>query len=121
MKTEMKTEQNTTLMYILLVIAQILVCNFINVGPYVFISILPAIILCLPPTIPCILLMLLASVSGLAVDWLAEGIIGLNMASILPVAFIRNPLCRLLFGREHMERGEISPSGKTAFQRSPQP
>ncbi len=102
----MKTDRNFTLTYILLVIAQILICNFINTGPYVFLSILPAAVLCLPLGIPTILLMIIAAVTGLAVDWLAEGITGLNMAALIPVAFMRNLTVSLLFGEEHVDRGE---------------
>ena len=61
----MKTSQNPILMYILLVIAQILICNFINTGPYVFLTILPALILCIPLSVPTVPLMLAAAVSGL--------------------------------------------------------
>ena len=102
----MKTDRNFTLTYILLVIAQILICNFINTGPYVFLSILPAAVLCLPLGIPTILLMIIAAVTGLAVDWLAEGIIGLNMLAIVPVALVRNAVIPLLFGKDCSERGE---------------
>ena len=102
----MRTNRNFTLIYILLVIGQILICNFINTGPYLMLSVLPALILCLPPGIPVSLLMLMAAISGLAVDWLAEGIVGLNMAALVPVAVIRNFLVRLLFGKELSERNE---------------
>lgn len=102
----MRTNRNFTLIYILLVIGQILICNFINTGPYLMLSVLPALILCLPPGIPVSLLMLMAAISGLAVDWLSEGITGLNMAALVPVAFVRNTLARLLFGKEHSERSE---------------
>ena len=77
----MRTNRNFTLIYILLVIGQILICNFINTGPYLMLSVLPALILCLPPGIPVSLLM-------------------------LTVAFVRNTLARLLFGKEHSERSE---------------
>lgn len=113
----MKTSQNFTLMYILLLTGQILICNFINSGPYVMLSILPAIVLCLPPGIPAIVLMLIAAVSGLAVDWLAEGVIGLNMAALVPVAFVRNILVRLLFGKEHSERGDGFSIKKNGFSK----
>lgn len=102
----MKISQNFTLMFILLVVGQILICNFINTGPYVMLTILPALILCLPQGIPTTILMFAAAVCGLAVDWLAEGIVGLNMAALVPVAVIRNFLVRLLFGKELSERNE---------------
>ena len=113
----MRIEKNNTLMYILLVVAQILVCNFINVGQYVMLSILPVIILCMPLTVPTIALMLIAAVVGIAVDWLAEGIVGLNVLALVPVAFIRNPVAGLLFGKDHTERGEGFSLKKNGFTR----
>ena len=113
----MKTERHFTLMYILLLVAQILICNFINVGPHVFISILPVLILCLPLNIPAIILMLIAAVSGLAVDWLAEGIYGLNMLALVPVAFIRNFTVALLFGKDRTDRAEGFSFRKNGFLR----
>ena len=111
----MKTNRNIALMYILLVVAQILVCNFINVGPYVFLTILPVMLLCLPLTIPPVPLMPIAAVSGLAVDWLAEGIVGLNVLAAVPVAFIRNTVVRLLLGKDHTERAEGFSFRKNGF------
>lgn len=113
----MKTNRNVALMYILLVVAQILVCNFINTGPYVFLTILPVMILCLPLAIPAVPLMLIAAVSGLAVDWLAEGIVGLNVLAAVPVAFIRNPVARLLFGKDHTDRAEGFSFRKNGFSK----
>ncbi len=113
----MKTERNITLMYILLVVAQILICNFINTGPYVFISILPVLVLCLPLNIPSVLLMLVAAACGLAVDWMAEGIVGLNMLALVPVAFIRNFTVTLLFGRDRKDRTEDFSMKKNGFLR----
>ena len=113
----MKSNSGNTLMYVLLVLIQILVCNFINTGPYVFLSVLPVFILCLPLTVPAIPLMLIAAVSGLAVDWLAEGIIGLNALALIPVAFIRNRMVVLLFGKDHTDRAEGFSFRKNGFTR----
>lgn len=113
----MKISWNFILTYILLVLAQVLICNFINTGPYVFLTILPALVLCLPLSVHTIPLMLLAAISGLAVDWLAEGVIGLNMAAAVPVAAIRNPLARALFGEELLDRGENFSFRKNGFMK----
>ena len=104
-------------MYVLLVVAQILICNFINVGQYVFLSVLPVLILCMPLTVPAAVLMLIAAASALAVDWLAEGILGLNVLALVPVAMIRNLVVTVLFGEDHVERGESFSMKKNGFTR----
>lgn len=113
----MRSENNRWLMYLLLVLIQILVCNFINTGPYLLLSLLPVFVLCLPLNVPAVVLMFIAAVSGLAVDWLSEGITGLNFLSLVPVAFIRNRMVVLLFGKDHAERTENFSIRKNGFTR----
>lgn len=113
----MRSENNRWLMYLLLVLIQILVCNFINTGPYLSLSLLPVFVLCLPLNVPAVVLMFIAAVSGLAVDWLSEGITGLNFLSLVPVAFIRNRMVVLLFGKDHAERTENFSIRKNGFTR----
>ena len=72
----MKMNQHFGILYILLLICQIILCNYSPLGPYIMLSILPAMILCVPLKIGVIGCMLIAFGSGLAVDWLSEGLIG---------------------------------------------
>ena len=39
---------NFTVLYVLLVAAQMLICNYLHLTPYIMLSLLPALILCLP-------------------------------------------------------------------------
>jgi hypothetical protein len=50
--------------------------------------------------------MLIAFASGLSVDWLSEGLIGLNTASILPVALARKTIIKLFMGEDLISRGD---------------
>ena len=68
------------------------------------ITLLPAMILCIPLTISTIGCMLIAFASGLAVDWLAEGVIGLNAAALMPVALLRKSFVRIYFGEDLITR-----------------
>lgn len=101
----MKTSQNFGLIYFLLLICQIVLCNYCNLGPYIMLTMLPAMILCIPLSISTPFCMLIAFASGLAVDWLAEGVIGLNASAAVPVALLRKPVIRIFFGNEIIERG----------------
>ena len=86
----MKT-QNFGLLYFLMVLGQMVLCNFADFGPYVMLTMLPAMMICVPLTVSTSLCMLLAFVTGISVDWLAEGVIGLNAAALVPVAAMRKP------------------------------
>ena len=92
--------------YVLLLIAQLLLSNYFHVTPYIMLSILPVMVLCISIRVGTVGTMAIAFVTGLAVDFLSEGVIGLNALALTPVAFLRNPIIRLVFGNEVFARGE---------------
>lgn len=96
----------TTLVYLLLVVVQILLCNYFHVTPYITLSILPIMILCLPLKISTVAAMIIAFVTGLSVDFLAEGLIGINAIALVPVAYVRKSLIGFVFGEDLISRGE---------------
>ncbi len=102
----MRMNQNFGILYSLLLICQILICNFSPFGPYVMLTLLPAMILCIPLTVNTIWCMIIAFASGLAVDWLSEGLIGINAASLIPVALMRKGIIRLFFGEDLISRSD---------------
>ncbi len=97
---------NFFLVYLLLVVAQILICNYFHLTPYVTLSLLPVMVLCLPIRVSTTVALFIAFATGLSVDLLAEGLLGLNTLALLPVAFIRMPLIRLIFGEDLISRKE---------------
>ncbi len=102
----MRMNQNFGILYSLLLICQIILCNFSPLGPYIALSMLPAMILCIPLTVNTIWCMIIAFASGLAVDWMSEGLIGLNAASLIPVALMRRGIIRLFFGKDLLIRND---------------
>ena len=102
----MKVNQNFGVLYVLLVLAQIIMCNYTSLGPYVMLSMLPAMALCIPTKIRTHTCMLIAFASGLAVDWLSEGLLGLNAAALLPAALARKGLIRIFLGEDIINRND---------------
>jgi len=94
------------LYYILLVIAQLLLTNYLRVSPYLMLTILPAMVLCIPIRVGTSGAMFIALLTGLTVDYLSEGMLGLNALSLIPVAYFRNGIIRLVFGMELFARSE---------------
>lgn len=94
------------LTYILLVLAQMLLCNYFHFTPYLMLTILPVMVFCIPTKVSTFWTLIIAFFTGLAVDYFAEGIIGINAASLLPVAIIRQPLIKAIFGPEPFEQEE---------------
>lgn len=102
----MRMNQHFGILYLLLLICQIVLCNYSPLGPYIMLTLLPAMILCVPLKISTIGCMLIAFGSGLAVDWLSEGLIGINAASLVPVALARKGIIRIFFGEDLITRSD---------------
>lgn len=102
----MKTNQNFTLLFALMLVCQIFLCNFANLGPMVFLSMLPAMILCIPTSVGTAACLIAAFASGLTVDWLSEGLLGLNAAALLPVAAARKWFIRIFLGEDLLARND---------------
>lgn len=100
----MRMNQHFGILYVLILICQILLCNYSPLGPYVMLSFLPAMVLCIPLKTGTPACMLIAFASGLAVDWLSEGLIGINAASLIPVALVRKGIIRIFFGEDLISR-----------------
>lgn len=101
----MKTE-HYFLTFFILTVAQILVCNYLNLSHYITLSFLPLLVLCIPIRYGTIPSMLVAFAAGLSVDIFSEGIIGLNALALVPVAALRIPIIRAVFGTGLLARGE---------------
>ena len=111
----MKVNRNFRTLYILLIICQMLLCNYSCLGPYIMLSMLPAMVLCIPLSVGTPLCMFIAFLSGLTVDWLSEGLIGLNASAIVPVAFFRKPIISRFIGEDLIVRNENFSIRKNGF------
>lgn len=102
----MKVSQHFGILYSLLLIGQIVLCNYAALGPYVLLTMLPAMIMCLPTTFSTNTCMLIAFASGFCVDWLSEGLLGLNAAAAVPLALLRNSIIKIFLGEDLITRGD---------------
>lgn len=94
------------IIYTLLVLVQILLCNFLNLSQYMVLSLLPALVLSLPIRYGNIAAMIVAFITGFAVDFFSTGMMGLTSLALVPVAAARNGIISLVFGEELFSRGE---------------
>lgn len=97
---------NLTLTYILLVVVQMLLNNYFHPTPYLMLTILPTLVLCLPTKLSEFRVMVIAFATGLAVDFFTEGTLGINALSLVPVALLRRPVIELFCGNEPFEHKE---------------
>ena len=103
------------LVFVVLSIVQMLICNYFHLSAYLMLSILPVMVLCLPLRVGTTGAMIIAFVTGLVVDLLAEGMLGLNTLALVPVAYARKGIIRLVFGDELFARKEDFSVRKNGF------
>lgn len=102
----MKVSQNFGLLQVLLIVCQIVMCNYTHLGPYIMLTMLPTMVLCIPTGISTAACMVIAFASGLSVDWLSEGLLGLNAAALTAVALIRKGVIRIFLGEDIITRND---------------
>ena len=102
----MKTNRNIGLTYILMVIVQMFICNYFHFSMNVTLSMLPAMVLCIPLSVNTSLAMVIAFATGLATDVFSDAVLGLNAMSLVPVALARKYIIRTFIGEETVEREE---------------
>lgn len=91
---------------ITLVAGQVLIGNFLNLSQFVLLTFLPAIILCLPQSVGTPWALGIAFALGVVVDFFSGSVLGPTCVALLPVALLRFPLLRLVFGSEMFDRRE---------------
>ena len=92
--------------YIFLLLVQLIISNYFRFTPYIMLSILPVMVLCISTRLDTLWTMLIAFATGMTVDLLSDGLLGLNALALVPVAFFRNPIIQLIFGKEIFARKE---------------
>ncbi|MBR4771278.1 MAG: hypothetical protein IK009_00910 [Bacteroidales bacterium] len=110
----MKDNWGRYVFFAALLIIQIVLSGYVNLGPYIYLCCLPLIIIYLPLYQETFISMLIAFAFGLAVDVLCDGIVGLNAAASVALAAVRKPLFVAFFTRDNLERAvlpTISESG----------
>lgn len=113
----MKWNKNFWIVYILVLVTQLLICNYLRLSPFVMLSILPVAVLCIPLHYGTAFAMVVAFVSGCAIDFLADGVPGLNVLALVPVAFTRKTIVRLIFGEELFAREEDFSVKRSGFMK----
>ena len=90
----------------LLTAAQVLICNYLHLTQFVYLSILPVMILLIPIRLSTVSALCIAFLCGMATDLLGDGVPGLNTFALLPVALLRFSIIRLVCGEEIFARKE---------------
>jgi len=94
-----------TVRFVILILVQVLVFNNMNLGGYLHPYIYVLFLLLLPVNINRSLLLILAFITGITIDYFA-GTMGLNAAASVFLAYLRPGTIRLFFGNQEFTSDE---------------
>ncbi len=92
--------------YLVLLAIQVVLGDLLNLSQYVVLCFLPVMIMSLPVTYSTPKVLIVAFFTALAADFFTHGVLGLSVVALLPVAYARNLIVRLVFGSELLSRKE---------------
>lgn len=95
---------NNTIFFVLVFIVQIIISNYVPISPYVYICLLPLIIISLPLNWRPVPMLLLAFGMGLLLDLLCGGILGLNAGAAVFAAALKRLSYKMFVTRDRQDK-----------------
>lgn len=95
------------ILFVLIFILQVLICNYVDVGAYIYICLIPLLIINIPMKLDFRLTMLIGFALGLLLDLFANGVLGLNAAAGTMLAAFKGPLFQKTVNKEHRYNIEV--------------
>jgi|LAHU01.1.fsa_nt_gb hypothetical protein len=89
-----------------MMVIQIIICDYIYTGPYIHLTLLPLIILSIPTEIGYPKLALISFAVGFLIDLVSDGILGLNSAAAVMTATFVKPISFITINRERSDKLE---------------
>ena len=86
--------------YLLVLVLQVVIGNHLDTGVWIFVSLLPLIVVGFPPQWDIRLSMLAAFALGLTVDLMTGGVVGVNAAACVVLALVKDPLYRAIVNQD---------------------
>lgn len=96
----MKENLWNIILYLLIFILQVFIANYIDIGAYVYICLIPLVLFGIPMNINNNVTMIAAFVIGLLLDLFSSGVMGLNAASATMLAALRAPIYNLTVNKD---------------------
>jgi rod shape-determining protein MreD len=100
-------KSHSILFFVLVFLLQLVISDFLHLGPWVTVCLLPFMILQIPLSRRPHVVMLSAFGLGLLLDFLSAGALGLNAFAAVMAAAPRRFLYRLLVNRDRQDKTEI--------------
>ena len=97
------------IIYAVVIFLQIILNNYVNLGPMIYICLIPLLVIYLPLDQKNYLSLILAFGMGLIIDILSDGVLGLNAGAATLVALVYKPLFYPIFQKNTYSKKYIPP------------
>ena len=94
---------------VIIIICQILVSEYVNIWPILYIAIFTQFITILPTATNRFAFLGIAFAMGLSIDLFADGVMGLNAAALTAMAYFRHPILKFVLTRANLDNYDSSP------------
>jgi hypothetical protein len=95
------------LFFVLVFLLQVIITDYLHLGPYVYLCLIPFLVLCIPLSRRPQAVLLAAFGMGLMLDLLSDGVAGLNAGAAVAAAASRRILYRTLVNRDRQDQTEV--------------
>ena len=103
----MKSGLWNIILFVLIFILQVLICNYVDLGAYIYICLIPLLVINIPMKLDIRLTMLIGFAIGLLLDLFANGVLGLNAAEATTLAAFKGVIFQKTINKEHRYNIEV--------------
>ncbi len=105
----MPTYLRQILSYAVVILLQVIVNNHVNLGPMIYICLIPLLVIYLPLDQRPYISLIIAFGLGLIIDILSDGVLGLNAGAATLIALVYKPLFYPVFQKNNYSKKYIPP------------
>lgn len=105
----MPTYLRQIIIYAVVILLQVILNNYVNLGPMIYICLIPLLVIYLPLDQKNYISLIIAFGMGLVIDILSDGVLGLNAGAATLVALVYKPLFYPIFQKNNYSKKYILP------------
>lgn len=113
----MPTYLRQIIIYAVVILLQVIINNYVNLGPMIYICLIPLLIIYLPLDQKPYLSLIIAFGLGLIIDIMSDGVLGLNAGAATLIALVYRPLFYPVFQKNNYSKKYIPPIRESGIWR----
>jgi len=90
--------------FVLAFLLQLAICDYLNLGPFIYVCLIPLLIIILPRQIHPNFVMLIAFGLGILLDIFSDGVLGMNAAAAILTAALKTPLYKMIVNGDRQDK-----------------